>query len=268
MDGRPPRPSQVNSSTRMRRPSSVADIALRGRRDSMQAAEQASSSRRASIAEFLSTAPGFTDPVIEHIVLFKVKADADLQEIQAMIDALHGLRKLEGVLELTVGSALSVQGGEYTHVLHGRFQTKVALNAYLISPAHVRIQKKYVQGLTEDLIALDWECIPCGPILEKTGAKRITLVKTKEETSADDMRFLVESIEHLPSKCPTVGQASAGSNFSPDLAKGFTYGILELFPSTEEEEEVFASVEHIAWQDTKLKPVAKALILADFHAKV
>ena len=86
----------------------MADIALRGRRDSMQAAEQASSSRRASIAEFLSTAPGFTDPVIEHIVLFKVKADADLQEIQAMIDALHGLRKLEGVLELTVGSALSV----------------------------------------------------------------------------------------------------------------------------------------------------------------
>lgn len=68
-------------------------------------------------------------------------------------------------------------------------------------------------------------------------------------------------------RCPTVGQASAGSNFSPDLAKGFNYGILELFPSTEEEEQVFASVEHIAWQNTKLTPVVGALILADYHAR-
>ena len=71
-----------------------------------------------------------------------------------------------------------------------------------------------------------------------------------------------------PCRCPTVGQASAGSNFSPDLAKGFTYAILELFPSTEEEEEVFASVEHIAWQNTKLQPVVQTLILADYHAKI
>jgi hypothetical protein len=86
----------------------VAEVALRGRRDSVQAVEQASSSRRASVAAFLSTAPGFSHPVVEHIVLFKVKPDADPVQTQAMLDALHELRKLEGVLELTVGSALSV----------------------------------------------------------------------------------------------------------------------------------------------------------------
>lgn len=68
-------------------------------------------------------------------------------------------------------------------------------------------------------------------------------------------------------RCPTVGQASAGGSYSPDRAKGFNYAIMELFPSTEEEEEVFASCEHIAWQETKLKPIAGTLLLADFHAR-
>jgi hypothetical protein len=98
---------------------------------------------------------------------------------------------------------LQVQGGEYTHVLHGRYQGKEALEAYLANPDHVKIQKEYMQGLTEDVIVVDWECIPYGPVLENTGAKRITLVKTKDDTSADDMRFLVDSIPRLPSKYDT-----------------------------------------------------------------
>lgn len=86
----------------------MAEMALRGRRESVQAAEQATSSRRASVAAFLSTAPGFTEPVTEHIELFKVTADADPVQIQAMLEALRACRNMEGVLELTVGSALSV----------------------------------------------------------------------------------------------------------------------------------------------------------------
>lgn len=95
---------------------------------------------------------------------------------------------------------LQVQGGEYTHVLHGRYNDKAALKAYLVHPDHVSIQQKYIQPLTEDIIALDWECIPCGPYIESVGAKRITFVKVKPETTADDMRFLDESISELPSK--------------------------------------------------------------------
>ena len=68
--------------------------------------------------------------------------------------------------------------------------------------------------------------------------------------------------------CPIVGQASASSNFLPDLVKGFAYAILELSPSREEEEEVFVSVEHIAWQNTKLQSLVQTLILADYHAKI
>lgn len=54
--------------------------------------------------------------------------------------------------------------------------------------------------MTEDMLTLDWECIPCGPYIENIGAKRITLLKIKEGTSEEDMRFLHESIQLLPSK--------------------------------------------------------------------
>jgi hypothetical protein len=93
---------------RVRRPSiPVVDVALRARRDSLIAAKS-SSSRRASIASFKELAPGFKYPVLEHIVMFKFKDDADANEIGAMSEALHALRKLDGVQELTVGKALSV----------------------------------------------------------------------------------------------------------------------------------------------------------------
>lgn len=92
---------------RLRRPSSVVDVALRARRDALTATK-ASPSRRASIASFKATAPGFKDSVVERIVMFKVKENANPSEVAAMLDALHKLRKLEGVQELTVGTALSV----------------------------------------------------------------------------------------------------------------------------------------------------------------
>lgn len=100
--------SIVSVESRMRRPSSIAEASLRGRRESVIAAEKSSLIRRESHAAFLSTARGFTECVVEHVVLFKVMDDADPAEKKAMIDALHELRSLGGVLELTVGSALSV----------------------------------------------------------------------------------------------------------------------------------------------------------------
>jgi len=89
----------------------VMEVALRGPRESMAAEilEKASSSRRASHEAFLSTAPCHKEPVVEHVVLFKIKPDADPEHKSALLDAVHELRKLDGVLELTIGAALSVQ---------------------------------------------------------------------------------------------------------------------------------------------------------------
>lgn len=57
-----------------------------------------------------------------------------------------------------------------------------------------------MKPMVGDLLAVDWECVPAGPYLENIGAKRITLLKIKEGTSAEDMKFLHNSIQLLPSK--------------------------------------------------------------------
>jgi hypothetical protein len=95
---------------------------------------------------------------------------------------------------------VQVQGGDYTHVLHGRYRDRKALAAFTAHPDYVNIVKKYLLPLTESMITLDWECKPYGPYLETIMAKRITLVKVKEGTPPEDMRFLEESIPRLPLK--------------------------------------------------------------------
>lgn len=109
---------------------------------------------------------------------------------------------------------LQVQGGDYTHVLHGRYRDKAALEAYYAHADHVDIQTK-LQSMTEDRLAVDWECTPCGPYIEDIGAKRITLLKIKNETSAEDMRFLEESIQLLPSKYLTLISCSLQPDIIP-----------------------------------------------------
>jgi len=69
---------------------------------------------------------------------------------------------------------LQVQGGDYTHVLHDRYQDKAALEVYYAHADNMNIQMK-LQPVTEDRLAVDWGCVPCGPYIENIGAKRITL---------------------------------------------------------------------------------------------
>lgn len=92
-----------------------------------------------------------------------------------------------------------VQGGDYSHVLHGRYRDRAALKAYYAHVDIVNIQMKLLP-MIEDRLVVDWECIPCGPYLENIGAKRITLLKFKEGISAQELKFLEESIQLLPSK--------------------------------------------------------------------
>lgn len=95
---------------------------------------------------------------------------------------------------------MQVQGGDYTHVMHGRFRDKKALGAFVASPDHAAIVRKFFRPLVEDSITADWECRPYGPYLDSIMAKRITLIKLKKGTSPADLRFLEESIPRLPSK--------------------------------------------------------------------
>lgn len=47
-------------------------------------------------------------PVVEHIVLFKVKESVSAETKEAMFELLRGLKSLDGVLHLSAGPVLNV----------------------------------------------------------------------------------------------------------------------------------------------------------------
>lgn len=96
--------------------------------------------------------------MLRHIVLFAFKDEVPLAERTAILDALRGLRpSVPSLRSLDVGensSPASAQG--YTHVLHGTFDDRVGLEAYLTHPAHVAVAVR-TRAATAQLLAVDLE---------------------------------------------------------------------------------------------------------------
>jgi hypothetical protein len=202
--------------------------------------------------------------VVEHIVLFKVKEDILPEKKDEIFKSLRGLKKLDGVLHLTAEPVLSVQGAEFTHVLHGRYKDKAALAAYSSHPEHVSIVKNLVIPSTTDIMALDWESQPNGLLDAPFRIGRIMFVKVKEGASEEETKALENSLDEFPSRFNGVVQVSAGPNFAPARAKGFNYGILALFSNRREADIVHSSDDHKAWHDKQLIPLVDSLIVVDF----
>ncbi|CAK9202698.1 unnamed protein product [Sphagnum troendelagicum] len=202
--------------------------------------------------------------VVEHIVLFKVKEDIVPEKKDEIFKSLRGLKKLDGVLHLTAEPVLSVQGAEFTHVLHGRYKDKAALAAYSSHPEHVSIVKNLVIPSTTDIMALDWESEPNGLLDAPFRIGRIMFVKVKEGVSEEETKALENSLDEFPSRFNGVVQVSAGPNFAPARAKGFNYGILALFSNRREADIVHSSDDHKAWHDKQLIPLVDSLIVVDF----
>ena len=96
--------------------------------------------------------------MIEHIVLFKVKAGTPASAVHAMIDGLAGLRtRVPGIVALSVGTNFTDRNKGFTHGLVVRFQDRAALDAYLPHPAHQEVVTNFVRPIIDDVIALDYE---------------------------------------------------------------------------------------------------------------
>ena len=96
--------------------------------------------------------------MIEHVVLFKVKAGMPAASVKAMVDGLAGLkRRVPGIVDLSVGANFTDRNKGFTHGLVVRFRDKAALETYLPHPAHQEVVQSYIRPIIEDLIALDYE---------------------------------------------------------------------------------------------------------------
>ena len=98
--------------------------------------------------------------MIEHIVLFKVKAGTPAEQVEAMLEGLRSLKtQVPGIVDLTAGTNLTDRGKGFTHGLVVRFEDRLALDAYGPHPAHQDVVQRRVRPIVEDLIAVDYEIL-------------------------------------------------------------------------------------------------------------
>ena len=96
--------------------------------------------------------------MIEHVVLFKVKAGTPAASVKAMVDGLAGLKtRVPGIVDLSVGANFTDRNNGFTHGLVVRFRDKAALEGYLPHPAHQEVVQGNIRPIIEDLIAVDYE---------------------------------------------------------------------------------------------------------------
>lgn len=90
-----------------------------------------------------------------HIALFSWKADADLEQVDALLRDVEALAdRLPGIIEISSGVNTSKYAGGYSHVVLVRGESKAAVDGYLADAEH-RAVADVLHVLCEDLIAVD-----------------------------------------------------------------------------------------------------------------
>jgi hypothetical protein len=96
--------------------------------------------------------------MVEHVVLFKVSAEATEEQRARMVAELGRLRdKIPGIVDLTVGRNFSARNQGYDVGLVARFQDREALEVYLPHPAHRGCVEQFVRPIMESVIVLDYD---------------------------------------------------------------------------------------------------------------
>ena len=96
--------------------------------------------------------------MIEHVVLFKLKAEATADAKGAAIEALKGLRdQIEGIVDLSCGLNFSERSQGHEIGLVVRFRDRAALDGYIPHPAHRGVVDQYLHPIRESVIVVDYE---------------------------------------------------------------------------------------------------------------
>lgn len=96
--------------------------------------------------------------MIEHLILFRWKADASAEAIAQVMDGLRALKgQVSGIRDLTCGENFSPRSQGFTHALVVRFEDRAALDAYGPHPAHQRVVQEFINPIRADILALDYE---------------------------------------------------------------------------------------------------------------
>lgn len=206
--------------------------------------------------------------IIEHVVLFKVKPDTDESKINAMINGLNGLSSLDQVVHISAGAVHRIESSclAFTHVLHGRYNTKNDLNAYNVHPAHVSVVTEAVRPIVEDVMAVDWivDELDGEVALAAGSAMRVKFLKVKEGSGEKVSDELLEVIGGLKDKFRVISQISFGKNFSPERAKGFSIASLAVVPGVSELDKLDLDSEELNLQKEKVRDMVEGVLVLDY----
>lgn len=96
--------------------------------------------------------------MVEHIVLFRWKAEATAEQIEQAITGLRGLKaQVPNILDLSAGENFSERAQGFTHGLVVRFPDKAALEVYGPHPAHQHVVQTYISPVCADVLVVDYE---------------------------------------------------------------------------------------------------------------
>ncbi|XP_010469686.1 PREDICTED: stress-response A/B barrel domain-containing protein UP3-like [Camelina sativa] len=225
--------------------------------------------RSFSAVTAMSSSSTTQSQIIEHIVLFKAKDDADSNKITSMISNLNALASLDEVLYISAAPLHRLGSSSafaFTHVLHSRYGSKEDLSTYAAHPDHVRVVKESVLPICDDLMAVDWiaDRIP-GTLAPAPGSVgKLTLLKLKEDVSDEAKSEITGVVKGLGEKFPGIDQITVGENFSPARAKGFSIASIAYFKDLSEMEAVDAQKELVNLEKDKVRDYVDSTIVVEF----
>ncbi|KAK7291808.1 hypothetical protein RIF29_07249 [Crotalaria pallida] len=206
-------------------------------------------------------------PIIEHVVVFKVKQDVPLSESEAMVDRINSLASLDQLLHLSMTPLHRIRSSSpsfnFTHILHSRYSSKEDLNAYTVHPRHVAAVKAN-SYFVQDIMALDFvaEDLQGESVLPRGSAVRVTFFKLKEGLENQVKNEVLEAIRETEIGVKNSVQFTCGENFSPGRAKGFSIASIVVFPGISEldADEGLGNYE----KDDKIKEHLENVVVLDF----
>ncbi|TMW85278.1 hypothetical protein EJD97_023392 [Solanum chilense] len=208
------------------------------------------------------------EQIVEHVVLFKAKPDADPSKLTAMVNNLNSLTSLNQVVHLSSGPLIRDRSSSFsfTHILHSRYKSKSDLADYSAHPDHVSVVRQYVLPMVDDIMAVDWVPIEfSGPTGVPPGsAMRLTFLKLKENLGENEKSQVLSAVGGIKEKFSGIEQLTVGENFSPGRAKGFSIASIAVFKGVDELEALESQTELANEQKEKVKEFLDGVVVVDY----
>ncbi|XP_023744292.1 stress-response A/B barrel domain-containing protein UP3, partial [Lactuca sativa] len=203
--------------------------------------------------------------IVEHVVLFKVKLDADSSKLAAMVSRLNGLTSLNLTLHLSFAQLLHSRSSSltFTHMLHSRYRSKEDLREYAVHPEHVHVVNEN-KLIIDDVMPIDWMSNGASVSPKPGSAMRVTFLKLKENLGENEKARVLEVIGGIKDQFQAIEQLSLGKNFSHERAKGFTIASIAVLPRQADLEALDSNSEIVNSQKEKVGDSIESVVVVDY----